>query len=187
MSDRSSLMNKLQRSLDTRAAYIKAKLGVLVPSQIRALRLKFDMPRQSDLAKAARMHQSRISMFETPGAANITLETIAKLAAALKVGVVVEFVPYSRMLRWENEYSQDRFDVVRIDEDFEFLGTADFDSSESEIPIPNNGTLLYKVEFDPELDREIEPIWAFKKEPKPAIHVRREDVDERRIERIQSA
>lgn len=92
-----------------------------MPSQIRALRLKSEMPRQSDLAKAAGVHQSRISMFETPGAANMTLETLAQLAAAFKVGLVVKFVPFSEMLTWENAFSQDAFDVVKIDADREFL------------------------------------------------------------------
>jgi len=60
-------------------------------------------------------------MFETPGEANVTLETLAKLAAAFKVGLKVEFVPFSEMLRWENGYSQDTFDVTRIDDDIEFI------------------------------------------------------------------
>jgi hypothetical protein len=61
-------------------------------------------------------------MFETPGAANVTLETLAKLAAAFKVGLIVDFVPFSEMLRWENRYSQDTFDVTRIDQDIDFIG-----------------------------------------------------------------
>ncbi|MFI5117481.1 MAG: helix-turn-helix domain-containing protein, partial [Terriglobales bacterium] len=121
VSERSKLIHKLRNNLDSRTAYIKAKLGVLVPSQVRALRLQSDMPRQSDLAKAAEMHQSRISMFETPGASNLTLETLARLAAAFKVGLVVKFAPFSEMLRWENEYSQDAFHVTAIDADLDFI------------------------------------------------------------------
>lgn len=121
LNERSNLIHRLCESVDSRASYIKAKLGVLVPSQIRALRLRSDMPRQMDLAQAAGLHQSRISMFETPGAANMTLETLARLAAAFKVGLIVEFVPFSEMLRSENEYSQDGFYVTPITRDHEFL------------------------------------------------------------------
>lgn len=121
MSDRSTLIPKLLKNKKTRTAYIKAKLGVVVPSQIRALRLKSDMPRQADLALAADMQQSRISMFETPGAANLTLETLSRLAAVFKVGLVVKFVAFSEMLRWENTFSQDGFDVIRLNEDRNFL------------------------------------------------------------------
>jgi transcriptional regulator with XRE-family HTH domain len=120
VSERSELISKLG-SIDVRAAYIQAKLGMLVPAQIRTLRLKSDMPRQSDLANAASMQQSRISMFETPGAANVTLETLCRLAAAFKVGLQVRFVPFSEMLRWENGFIPSGFDVVRLDRDWAFL------------------------------------------------------------------
>jgi transcriptional regulator with XRE-family HTH domain len=79
------------------------------------------MPRQSDLAREAEMQQSRISMFETPGAANVTLETLARLAATFRTGLVVKFVPFSEMLAWENRFSQDQFNVLRLDEDQAFL------------------------------------------------------------------
>ena|SRR5579883_2077611 len=121
MSERSKTISRLCRDLNSRTSYIKAKLGVLVPSQIKALRLRSNMPRQSDLAREVGAHQSRISMFETPGAANMTLETLSRLAAAFKVGLVVKFVPFSEMLRWENRYSQDTFDVTRIEDDEEFI------------------------------------------------------------------
>jgi transcriptional regulator with XRE-family HTH domain len=121
MNERSNLISRLRTSIDIRTAYIKAKLGVLVPSQIRALRSNSDMPRQSDLAKAAGLHQSRISMFETPGAANMTIETLSRLAAAFKVGLIVKFVPMSEMLRWENQYSQDSFAVASLDHDYDFI------------------------------------------------------------------
>lgn len=121
MSERLDKISKLRSDFESRASYIKAKLSVLVPSKIKALRLKSNMPRQRDLAVAAKMQQSRISMFETPGAANLTLETLAKLAAAFKVGLIIDFVPFSQMLQWENSYSQDVFDVTRIDEDTDFI------------------------------------------------------------------
>jgi transcriptional regulator with XRE-family HTH domain len=125
LSERSNRITKLLTSTKSRASYIKAKLGVLVPAQIRALRLKSNMPRQKDLAQAAEMHQSRISMFETPGMANVTLETLARLAATFKVGLVVKFVPFHEMLRWENDFSQDDFDVIpRIDQDEAFINPA---------------------------------------------------------------
>jgi transcriptional regulator with XRE-family HTH domain len=122
MSERSKTISRLCSDLNSRTSYIAAKLGVLVPSQIKALRFKSNMPRQSDLAREAHMHQSRISMFETPGAANVTIETLSRLAAAFKVALIVKFVPFSEMLRWENNYSQDTFDVTRIEDDAQFLG-----------------------------------------------------------------
>ena len=120
MSDRSNLINRLRTNRDSRAAYIRSKLDVLIPSQIRALRLRQPMT-QAALADAAGMKQSRISAMETPGKTNFNLETLVSLAATLKVGLLVKFVPFSRMLWWENEYSQDAFEVTSIDKDIEFL------------------------------------------------------------------
>jgi hypothetical protein len=124
VGERSGRISRLLDSQGSRTAYIKAKLGVLVPAQIRALRLKSinpPMPFQKDLARESEIkQQSRISMIETPGAANITLETLAKVAAGLKVGVVVKFVPFSDMLRWENSFCPND-DVIRLDRDYEFI------------------------------------------------------------------
>ena len=50
----------------------------------------------------------------------MTIETLSRLAAAFKVGLVVKFVPFSEMQHWENAYSQDEFHVTNIDKDLEF-------------------------------------------------------------------
>ncbi len=58
---------------------------------------------------------------EKPGLVTFTLETLIRLAAAFRVGLKVEFVPISEMVRWDNSYSQDEFSVVPIEKDEEFL------------------------------------------------------------------
>lgn len=121
MSTRLERIYKLKNERESRESYIKAKIGILVPSQIRALRLKSKMPKQQDLAKAAGMHQSRLSTLETPGAANVTLDTLAEIAALHKVGLIVKFASFSEMLAWENGYSQDTFSVTPLDSDLAFL------------------------------------------------------------------
>jgi transcriptional regulator with XRE-family HTH domain len=107
-------------SAASRASYIRAKLNVLIPAQLRSLRLKRDL-KQSDLAEEAGMKQSRISAMERPGAVNFNIETLVRTAAALKVGLEVKFVPFSEMLSWENTFNQDLFDVIPIDRDTRFL------------------------------------------------------------------
>jgi transcriptional regulator with XRE-family HTH domain len=76
--------------------------------------------KQSELAEECGMLQSRISAVETPGA-RLNVETLVRLAAALKVGLVVRFVPFSEMLAWDNAFRQDSFSPVTIDEDVAFL------------------------------------------------------------------
>jgi hypothetical protein len=59
-------------------------------------------------------------MLETAGA-NPTIGTLSAVAAALKVGLKIEFVPFSEMLAWENGFSQDEFKVETLDNDRAFL------------------------------------------------------------------
>jgi transcriptional regulator with XRE-family HTH domain len=118
MSERSKKISKLLSDAQYRAEYIKSKLDVLIPSQIKALRGKVT---QSELAKQAGMLQSRISAMETPGQTNFNLETLVRLAATFRVALVVQFVPFSELLRWENDYSQDAFSVIQLEHDTGFL------------------------------------------------------------------
>jgi len=70
------------------------------------------------------MKQSRISAMETPGKVNFNLDTLVRMAATLNVGMMVKFIPFSEMLGWENEYSQDIFDVTQLTHDLDFLQPA---------------------------------------------------------------
>jgi transcriptional regulator with XRE-family HTH domain len=110
------------------------------------------MTYQRDLARESDLHQSRISMFETPGAANMTIESIAKIAAALRVGVVIKFVPFSDMVRWESSFSPDTFDVMRLQEDGLFLNPEDIAKTGNSRQLgglessPENETGMMKME-----------------------------------------
>jgi len=119
MSEKSKLINRLINEQAYRAAYIRGKLDVLIPSQLRALRLRDDLTQPSLAAKCG-MKQSRISAMETPGRTNFNLETLVRLAATFKVGLQVRFVPFSEMLRWENSFNQDRFNPLIVDNDMSF-------------------------------------------------------------------
>jgi hypothetical protein len=123
MSDRQKIISRLIADRDFRADYIRAKLDVLIPSQLRALRMR-ENKTQPELAQMADMKQSRISAMETPGLVNFNRETLVRMAATHSVGMVIKFVPFSEMLEWENEYSQDSFDVVQLANDINFLQPA---------------------------------------------------------------
>ncbi len=120
MSDRQKLLSKLISDKEFRADYIRAKLDVLIPSQLRAVRLREDKT-QSELAQLAEMKQARVSAMETPGRVNFSNETLVRMAATLNVGLVVKFVPFSEMLDWENNYSQDTFGPTQLADDSSFL------------------------------------------------------------------
>ncbi len=122
MLSKSKTVSRLRASLTDREDYIRAKLNHLLPSQIKALRSK-NIWTQVRLAEEANMKQARISAIEKPGAVAFTLETLIRLAAVFKVGLQVRFVPFSQMVDWENSYSQDRFNIRNIEEDYRFNGS----------------------------------------------------------------
>ena len=124
MSDRSKKISKLLENATSRAAYVRAKLNVNIPSQIRALRRRRGDMTQQALAESAGMKQSRISAMERPGETKFNLETLIRLAAAFKVGLSVRFVSFSEMLDWENNFTQDQFDVITLEKDAQFLTPA---------------------------------------------------------------
>lgn len=119
MSEKSELIIRLKNSKKSRDAYTRAVINVIVPAQIRGLRFKHELT-QKALAREADMKQSRISTMERPGATRFNVETLIRLASAFKVGLKIEFISFGEMLRWENEFSQDAFDVVSLDKDAEF-------------------------------------------------------------------
>lgn len=119
MSARSGMISKLINSFSSRVAYTKSTVGINITSQILALRKRRGLT-QEDLATEAGMKQPRISAMERPGAL-VSVDTLIRLASAFKVGLVVKFVPFSEMLKWENSYSQDSFNATVIEEDKEFL------------------------------------------------------------------
>jgi transcriptional regulator with XRE-family HTH domain len=114
------MISRLLTDRSSRESYIRAKLNQLVPSQIKALRLREDWT-QKKLGESAEMKQARISAMEKPGEVAFTLETLVRLASAFRVGLQVRFVPYSEMLEWDNSYSQDTFSATPIEEDRGFL------------------------------------------------------------------
>ncbi len=138
-------------------AYIRATINVNLPSQIRALRLKQELTQES-LANKAQMKQPRISAMEKPGATKFNIETLVRLAAAFGVGLIVKFVPFSEMLAWENEFSQDRFNVVTFDHDRRPL-TATAESLNTGLSSPTftwfSGSTPRPTHALPEASREI--------------------------------
>ena len=157
MSSRSQTISKLLTKRSSRESYIRAKLNQLIPSQIKALRLREEWT-QAQLGEESEMKQARVSAMEKPGEVAFTLETLIRLASAFRVGLQVRFVPYSKMLKWDNSHSQDTFSATPIEEDREFLtpsSTMKYSVVEA-TGIPNHLTALsYTPLFRPVMRAEM--------------------------------
>lgn len=131
------MISKLIGSRALRESYIRSKLGVLLPAQIRSLRSKRGMT-QAELGTAAEMKQARISALERIGEGNFNLETLIRLAGALKVGLVVKFAPFSEMLEWENSFEPDNFYVPPIEQDSVFVAPENSRPEVSSVYVTND-------------------------------------------------
>ena len=120
MNERSKMISKLMRGRDTRESFVRSKLSVLLPAQIRSLRLRRGLT-QAELGTEADMKQARISALERIGEASFSIATLIRIASAFRVGLIVRFAPMSEMLSWENAFQPDSFDVAPLEEDGAFI------------------------------------------------------------------
>jgi transcriptional regulator with XRE-family HTH domain len=101
-----------------RDAYVSSSVDIGIAFQIRALRKRIGLT-QEELAEKANMKQERISALENPSnSPNIT--TLKKLANALNIGLIVRFVPISKLVEWELNLSPDSLEVLSFDEESYF-------------------------------------------------------------------
>jgi transcriptional regulator with XRE-family HTH domain len=90
------LLSKLENKA-YREAYVSEHVKTSIPIQIRHLREQRELT-QTELAVQAKTTQTVISRLEDPNYGNLTLNSLIKIAAALDIGLLVKFVPFSRLL-----------------------------------------------------------------------------------------
>jgi transcriptional regulator with XRE-family HTH domain len=96
-----SLRRRLLAKLKHKAyrdAYTVEHVKTMTPLQIRTLREQREWT-QGKLAAEAKTTQTAISRTEDPNYGNLTLNNLLKIAAALDVGLLVKFVPFSRLVK----------------------------------------------------------------------------------------
>ncbi len=99
LNSREGLIARLRRGRKAREQFVDSHLGKGIAHQIRATRERLNWS-QGQLAQEVGMNQNGISRLESPGYGRPTITTLRRLAAALDVGLVVHFVPFSQMIDW---------------------------------------------------------------------------------------
>lgn len=91
---------KLVAKLENKAyreAYVIEHVKTSVPLQIHHLREQRDLT-QAQMAEQAKTTQTVISRLEDPNYGNLTVNSLLKIASALDIGLLIKFVPFSRLL-----------------------------------------------------------------------------------------
>ncbi len=138
MSPISKLWRKL-RNKAYRDGYTEAQLSIEVPFQIRALR-KARGWTQAQLAERCGIPQARISHIEQPGRDPLSLRTLYRLSAAFDVGLLVQFVPFSELVRREAVFDPKTFHVPRFEEDQQERAAPSTDTPLTVAPLKSDAT-----------------------------------------------
>ncbi len=91
---------------DFRKQFITEHVDVGIAFQIRSLRNRQELT-QVDLAKLLDAKQSLVSSWENPSYGRYTMKTLKDLANAFDVGLLVRFVPFSKLVDWTVDITSD--------------------------------------------------------------------------------
>lgn len=99
---KNSRLLSLKRLTDkrVRAALVDSHLRNGIAFQIRSMRRGSNWT-QEDLAREAGTKPTQITRIENPSYGSHTVATLRRIAAAFDVALVVRFVPFSELLRWD--------------------------------------------------------------------------------------
>jgi transcriptional regulator with XRE-family HTH domain len=98
---RESLIRRLNRGREARAKFVESHLNKSVAFQIRALRDREGWTQVDFAKKLGIEHANNVSArLENPEYGKHTLRTLKNIAATCDVGLVVWFVPFSRLVDW---------------------------------------------------------------------------------------
>lgn len=105
-----SLWSKLSER-GYRGEFSGAILKRLVSLQIRAIRKSLGMT-QEELALKAEITQGVVSRAEDPNYGNLTLNNIGRIAAGLDRAVICKFVPFSELVSFLDNLSEEQFEKL---------------------------------------------------------------------------
>ena len=85
---------------------VAEEINVGVAFQIRALRNRQNLT-QGKLADLINVKQPLVSAWEDPNYGKYTLKTLKEMAKAFDIGLLVKFVPFSKLVDWTADLKPD--------------------------------------------------------------------------------
>lgn len=147
MSTFENVWQKL-RSKEYREHFVDAQVKRAVPFQVRSL-MKAQRLSQKELAAAAGLTQGVVSRAASPTYGNLTLNTIVRIAAGLDVAFIGRFVPFSELVRYYDELSEDMGDVPTFEE--EDMKLSESDPTTSTAPAEQTASALREAAVTPQI------------------------------------
>jgi len=101
---------------DARDFFVSENIGAVIAAQICSIRESRKW-NQIDLAQKCNMAQTRISALENPEYQNYSLKTLKRLASAFDVGLLVCFVSFGELAKWNASMTPGSMAVPDYDHD----------------------------------------------------------------------
>ena len=128
------LVNKL-RDKEYRDLFVAEQIYSRLPLKMHILR-ELRGWTQKQFGEKAGMAQAWVSKLEDPNYGKLTLSTLLKVASAHDVALVVDFVPFSKLLRDTVTLSPESFKVPSFDEDSFDFGEEDVAVTTEQLATP---------------------------------------------------
>lgn len=116
-----------------RDAYVRARINIGIPHQIRALREQRGWS-QSELGRRSGKPSNVINRLENPESGGNTIRTCLEMASAFDVALLVKFVSYSRFLAEFEDVSPQGLEVPSFTCDAGLDGSLQSNSNVSNTP-----------------------------------------------------
>lgn len=113
---RSQILEKIRNDKEYRDNFVAEQIYSRLPLKIRNMRLARHL-KQRELAAQADVAPEWITQVENPNYGRFTLKTLLKIAAALDVGLLVDFVPYSKVVNDTLSLRNSSFDAPSAKDD----------------------------------------------------------------------
>lgn len=134
------LLKKLSKK-EYRDAYAEESVKTSLPFQIKAMREQRDWS-QAILGRKTEMKQNAVSRLESAEYGNLSINTLLRLANAFDCGLLVKFVPFSRLLKEFDDVSPKALEVESFKDDLTNL-----ESLVSEISYISGSSTGYSIEL----------------------------------------
>ena len=112
--------NKLMTDLtnkEYREAFVASHISNGIALQIRKMRGNLT---QGEFGKLTNMKQEQLSRLENPDNEMLTVKTLLKLAAARDVALMVRFVPFGDLVKWDLNLSSESLKITSFNQDHYF-------------------------------------------------------------------
>ncbi len=96
---RKEIARNIIEDKEYRDFYTETYLKKSVPFQMKTMRIERDWSQTFAAEEILGKGQNALSRLESPAYGKLTLQTLLEIAKAYDVGLVVKFVPYSRLLK----------------------------------------------------------------------------------------